>query len=312
MLEDLDDFKYPRRRPWLLLVILAVVAAVVGYRHVTRDRRARQADAGAELDDSVQIEERAPESSSPAPPPPQDLQILFRQANVLEDRNDLLGAREKYLLLHRHARGTRLRAEAEQRLGRINVELVLTPRKMPEKEDYVVQRGDSLARIARRFGTTVELIQKSNQLANANLIKAGDRLRIFTGQFGIEVNKSRNDLVVLLNGSFFVRYRVGTGKFGKTPVGSFKISDKIVNPVWWRPDGKEVPFGDPDNILGTRWMALRATGDTDDVRGYGIHGTWEKNTIGKAESAGCIRMHNKDVEELFNLIPLGTEVVIAE
>jgi len=310
MLEDLDDFKYPRRRPWLLLFILAVIAAVVGYRRLTRERRAEKAQERPAVE-VAQVEEHAPEND-PGPRPSQDLQILFREAKALEERNDLVGAREKYLLLHRHARGTRLRAAAEQSLGKIGVSLVLTPMKMPEKEEYVVKSGDSLARIARRFGTTVELIQHSNQLADPNLIKAGDRLRIFTGTFRIDINKSRNDMVVMLNDEFFKRYRVGTGKFGKTPVGTFKITDKIAEPVWWRPDGKEVPYGDKENILGTRWMALRATGDTEDVRGYGIHGTWESDTIGKAESAGCIRMHNKEVEELFNLVPLGTEVTIAE
>jgi len=311
MLEDLDDFKYPRRRPWLLLIVLAAIAAVVGYRRIARDRRPELPGEDRPIEASRPAEESVV-SQDVATSAPQDLQILFREARALEERGDLVGAREKYLLLWRHARGTRLRADAEQSLGRINVELVLTPRKMPEKEEYVVKPGDSVARIARRFGTTVELIQHSNQLADPNLIKAGDRLRIFTGKFRIDVNKSRNDLVVSLNDEFFKRYRVGTGKFGKTPTGTFRISDKIVNPVWWRPDGKEVPYGDPENILGTRWMALRAAEDTEDVRGYGIHGTWEGETIGKAESAGCIRMHNKDVEELFRLVSLGTEVTITE
>jgi len=59
-------------------------------------------------------------------------------------------------------------------------------------------------------------------------------------------------------------------------------------------------------------MTLRATGDTEDVRGYGIHGTWEPSSIGKAESAGCIRMRNEEVEELYSLIPNGTAVEIVE
>ncbi|MDA0991414.1 MAG: L,D-transpeptidase, partial [Verrucomicrobia bacterium] len=123
---------------------------------------------------------------------------------------------------------------------------------------------------------------------------------------------SRKDLVVYLDGKFFKRYGVGTGKYGKTPLGEFEIYDKITEPVWWRPDGKEIPFGDPLNILGTRWMAIRATGDTPQVRGYGIHGTWDDSSIGKAESAGCIRMRNSEVEELFDLLPYLTPVRIVD
>ena len=73
-----------------------------------------------------------------------------------------------------------------------------------------------------------------------------------------------------------------------------------------------VPFGDKENILGTRWMSLTATGETPPARGYGIHGTWEPATLGKQSSAGCIRMRNSDVEELFMLVPEGTPVTIVE
>jgi lipoprotein-anchoring transpeptidase ErfK/SrfK len=48
------------------------------------------------------------------------------------------------------------------------------------------------------------------------------------------------------------------------------------------------------------------------VRGYGIHGTWEPGTIGKQASAGCVRLGNADVEELFIIIPVGTPVTIVE
>jgi lipoprotein-anchoring transpeptidase ErfK/SrfK len=158
----------------------------------------------------------------------------------------------------------------------------------------------------------VELLQRGNQIMNPNRIKAGDMFNVFSGTFRIEVSKTRNELVVLLNDRFFKRYAVATGKYGKTPVGSFEVRDKTTEPTWWRPDGKEVPYGDPENILGTRWMSIRATGTTEDVRGYGIHGTWDENSIGSAASAGCVRMRNKDVEELFDIIPSGTAVAIAE
>ena len=117
--------------------------------------------------------------------------------------------------------------------------------------------------------------------------------------------------MLFLNGKFFKRYAVGTGQYGKTPVGDFIISDKIINPPWWRPDGKLIPFGDTNNVLGTRWMAL-STPDGTGPRGYGIHGTWQPDTIGKQASAGCIRLLNSEVEELFMLVPVGTPVNITD
>jgi len=100
-------------------------------------------------------------------------------------------------------------------------------------------------------------------------------------------------------------YAIGTGEYQKTPLGDFKIRDKIVDPPW-----KTIPYGDPRNVLGTRWMGLVNEGDT--VRGYGIHGTWEPETIGKSVSQGCIRMNNEDVEELFKIVPIGTPVKLIE
>ena len=101
--------------------------------------------------------------------------------------------------------------------------------------------------------------------------------------------------------------------YSKTPAGTFKIVDKISEPPWWPGDGQPpIPYGDKRNILGTRWLAIEATGDTPRVRGYGIHGTWDDSSIGKQSSAGCVRMRNKDVEEVFMMMPRGTPVKIVE
>jgi len=230
---------------------------------------------------------------------------LEQEGNLVEARNmcwDLLAA----------ARDAGAAREIQDMLGRLNVELQLTPREAPEKTMYVVQNGDSLEKIARKFGTTVDLLVDGNDMSHPDLIKAGDRLLVTTGKFAIAISKSLNELTLTMDRRFFKRYAVATGKHGKTPSGDFVISEKQKEPVWWRPDGKEIPYGDPENILGTRWMSLRAVGDTPPVKGYGIHGTWDESMIGKAESAGCIRMKNADVEELFKFVAGGSPVSIRD
>jgi len=309
-LQEFDDFKAPRRRPWLLLIVLVLIGGVFWFRARKR----------AEVEGPVRerpVPEETAEGAEPvdeldAAVSDMDVSALLSEARGREQAGDLAAARETYLRALRGIRDERVRREVQERIGRIGIALVMTPRPMPEKVDYIVKRGDFVGKIARDFGTTVDLIQKSNNIPNPNLIKEGDRLRILQGTFRVLVSKKRNEMLVFLNDQFFKRYEVGTGKYGRTPTGTFKITQRSAEPVWWRPDGKEVPFGDPENILGTRWMTLRATGDTEDVRGYGIHGTWEPGSIGKAESAGCIRMRNEDVEELYSLIPNGTMVEIVE
>lgn len=249
----------------------------------------------------------APPPAATAQSPAPELEsavALLREAEALRAADRLQAAREKALAALEMPADDATRVALETLLGEVGIALVTTPRPMPEKTDYTVQPGDSLGRIARRFGTTVELIEKSNQL-RSSVIRPGDRLRIFSGAWSIRVNKTRNDLVLSLNDRFFKRYRVGTGEYAKTPTGQFKITDRIPQPTWWRPDGRTIPYGDPENLLGTHWLAL-------DVKGYGLHGTWEPETIGRQSSLGCVRLLNEDIAEIFTLVPVGTPVLIEE
>ena len=201
--------------------------------------------------------------------------------------------------------------EAIRLLGEVNIKLLKSPLMMPGKEYYAIQSGDYLQKIARNYNTTVELIKEMNGL-QTDTIRAGARLLVFNGKFTIRVSKTQNHLDLLMDGKLFKRYPVGTGKFGKTPSVEFSVVDKIVEPPWTRPsDNKQIEYGDPENVLGTRWMALTSA-DHPELTGFGIHGTWERDSIGKQSSAGCIRMLNEDVEELFDLVPRKTTVIIAE
>ena len=80
----------------------------------------------------------------------------------------------------------------------------------------------------------------------------------------------------------------------------------VINPDWWDPETKKrIKFGDPRHAIGTRWMGFN-------LDGLGIHGTNEPESIGKEASRGCIRMLNRDVEELFSAVPRGTVVEIRD
>jgi lipoprotein-anchoring transpeptidase ErfK/SrfK len=254
----------------------------------------------------------APATNAAAmPPAPDDVYRLVSEANALAATGRLVEARSLYLEALKARPDGQVASGIESRIGSVNVALVVSPREMPEKTRYVIQSGDALQKIARTFNVTVDLLQAAHGITNPSRLRVGTTLWILTGKFAIRVELSRNVLVLSLNGDFFKRYAVGTGKGGKTPTGRFTIFEKAVNPTWW-PQGREVPFGHPDNILGTRWMGIKPTGDTPPVRGYGIHGTWDDGSIGKSESAGCIRMHNSDVEELYMLVPTGTSVEIVD
>ena len=202
-------------------------------------------------------------------------------------------------------------AEAIQLLGEVNMQLLKSPLLMPGKEYYAIQSGDYLQKIAKKFNTTVALLKAMNGL-ETDTIRLGDRMLVYNSHFSIRVSKSRNELDLLMNGTLFKRYSVGTGKFGKTPAVEFSIMDKIIEPPWTRPsDNRQIEYGDPENVLGTRWMAIKSA-DHPELTGFGIHGTWQRDSIGTQSSAGCVRMLNEDVEELFDLVPRKASVIISE
>ena len=103
-------------------------------------------------------------------------------------------------------------------------------------------------------------------------------------------------------------FEVGIGREGhETPTGSFEVGDKQVDPSWMPIGAKQLPFGHPDNPLGTRWIAWFKAGKKTS---YGFHGTSDPDGVGERVSKGCVRMHNGDVETLFELLPIGSKVVV--
>jgi lipoprotein-anchoring transpeptidase ErfK/SrfK len=107
--------------------------------------------------------------------------------------------------------------------------------------------------------------------------------------------------LVLFEGDRVLRvYDVAVGKPSTpTPQGKFAIINRVPNPAWYGPSVTVAPG--KNNPLGSRWMGLSA-------KGYGIHGTNVPSSIGKAASHGCVRMRQQDLEELFEMVAVGTTV----
>lgn len=93
-----------------------------------------------------------------------------------------------------------------------------------------------------------------------------------------------------------------------TPTGTFRVLDMQAEPIWQNPFYPEVTYrgGDRRNPLGARWIEFKQAG----VNAYGIHGTSDPTSIGRAVTNGCIRLHNDDVAYLFEQVEEGTPIVI--
>jgi len=116
----------------------------------------------------------------------------------------------------------------------------------------------------------------------------------------IVVSLEDRKLALIEDGQVKKVYTVAVGKPSTpSPTGTFTIERRVANPTYHH-SGRTVLPG-PGNPVGTRWMGLSK-------HGYGIHGTNEPNSIGKAASHGCIRMAKADLEQFYELVAVGDTV----
>jgi lipoprotein-anchoring transpeptidase ErfK/SrfK len=110
------------------------------------------------------------------------------------------------------------------------------------------------------------------------------------------------ELAVIEQGKVIRTFPVSVGaSVSPSPTGEFTIVHRISNPTYYHP-GVVIPPGS-DNPIGPRWIGLSKSG-------YGIHGTNQPESIGHAASHGCIRLRNRDIKQLFEMVRVGDVVEI--
>lgn len=154
---------------------------------------------------------------------------------------------------------------------------------------------------------TKEHVQKLAALTSVMLMAAAEALA--QEQLGrpsrrIVVSIPDRKLAVMESGHVVKIFSTAVGApLTPSPSGSYHIVQRIPDPTWYT-KGNVVPPG-KSNPLGTRWLGLS-------VKGYGIHGTNRPSSIGHNASHGCIRMRNRDVEQLFDMVAVGDPVELYE
>ncbi|MFM7453399.1 MAG: L,D-transpeptidase [Cyanobium sp.] len=137
------------------------------------------------------------------------------------------------------------------------------------------------------------------------------------------LDRRNRHLTVLENGRQLRRFPVAVGRPGwETPVGRFAVIERVADPSWEHPaTGETVPPG-PANPLGSRWIGFHR--DCLGRSGFngrehlvvegcvssGFHGTPNRDSVGQAVSHGCVRLFDEHVQELFELVRLGTPVTV--
>ncbi len=175
---------------------------------------------------------------------------------------------------------------------------------------YVVQRGDTLARIAARYGVSVGALAAANGIRNANLIYTGQRLVISgasspapapqpapapsAGRW-IDINLSQQRLTAYQGQTLVLSTLISSGIAGRnTPTGRFAVRTKIP---------AQRMTGPGYNLPNVPWVMYFAGANA-------IHGAYWHNNFGRPMSHGCVNMRISEAQWLYNWASIGTPVVV--
>ncbi|HEX9758582.1 MAG TPA: L,D-transpeptidase family protein [Nitrospiria bacterium] len=189
-------------------------------------------------------------------------------------------------------------------------------------QSYLVKNNESLHEIARFFGLGFSELLSVNPEIDPWLPPKGTPLIIPTVWIlpdaedkGIVINIAELRLYYFFEAAglkMVKTFPIGIGREGlSTPVGVFRITDKLKDPSWFPPASARredpslpqvIPLG-LENPLGGYWLQLS-------VPGYGIHGTNRPWGVGRKISRGCIRLYPEDMPWLFDQTARGLRVEI--
>ncbi len=178
-----------------------------------------------------------------------------------------------------------------------------------------VASGESLIAVRKRvLAEHPNLLFCTGQIVRANelhgdVVRPGQLLRIPTARAHMLVDLDAHWAFYMLDDMVAAAWEVGVGMPGsETKPGTYTVGEKRKEPMWFRPGKEPVPYGDPQNPLGSRWIAWVLPDGRNS--GLGFHGTRDPESVGQDLSQGCIRMRQGDVEELFEILPKDAEITV--
>jgi LysM repeat protein len=167
---------------------------------------------------------------------------------------------------------------------------------------YEVQPGERLEDIGQRYNVPWQLLAKINGIDDPQSLRPGERLKVVRGPFHAVVNLERRELTLMLaDGLYAGRFGIGIGREHPPVEGVFSVSDKMVNPVY-RGRDRAISADDPSNPLGERWIGLGSE--------MAIHGTDRPENVGRTDLPGSISLSPRDVEDVFDILSVGSKVTI--
>jgi lipoprotein-anchoring transpeptidase ErfK/SrfK len=240
---------------------------------------------------------------APSPAPglnPADFPIAFNSAQAQLNEGRAIDSLEILSLWYGHTGlGPAEQQSLLQTLDYLAGAVIYSRQHLLERP-YEVQPGDTLERVAQAYNVPWELLAKINAITDPQRLRAGDLLKVIRGPFHATIELDQFRLTMWLGEMYAGRFAIGIGQDQSTPLGEFTVLNKVTNPTYYGP--QVIDADDPANPLGEHWIDLGNR--------IGIHGTIEPQTVGRAESRGCIRLRPNEVQDVFDMLAVGSKVTI--
>ncbi len=234
----------------------------------------------------------------------EEFQLAIQEADRLIRENQLAQA---HLALSKWHGNDRLFADDQKQLYEYLDGLagaVVYSRQHLLEPEYKVKVGDSLETVADEYDVTPALLGKINGIAPNAPLTAGTSLKVIRGPFKAHVSLKRMELALFLSdGRYAGRFNIGVGQEVPPTEGLFAVTNKLENPDYLKNETVAVPGGDPDNPFGNRLIAVGNS--------MALHGTNDPQSIGPRPcKEGCIRLGQRDIDDIYDILTLGSEVQV--
>jgi len=240
----------------------------------------------------------------PQPPPPDPALPEFNRCVAIRKGGKVVEARDAFYAFLEHNPQSSKAEDAKNLLGEINSDILLSTMAAPEKQVYVVQKGDVISRVAAHLKTTGELIVRANNLQGP-MLRIGQKLAISPAQFSLVISRKTDKVTVLNKGKFFKQYAVleWPPSHAKKTVskGAPKVVGKVTDKISWL-NGTRVTFMEKGYITSTHWVQINIAGCT-------LHSISDDNSAQKPPGGG-IRLTPDALDELDAMLAKGDPVTL--
>jgi lipoprotein-anchoring transpeptidase ErfK/SrfK len=167
---------------------------------------------------------------------------------------------------------------------------------------YRVRPGETLEQIAAAYHVPWQLLAKINGIRDPQHLEPGRELKVVRGPFNALIDLDKYELTLMVGGCYAGRFPIGVGRDHANLEGSYVVRDKIVHPARYGRTGTPGAGAAGDDSLGDYWIDLGNQ--------IGIHGTSDPQNLHHTGGPGCVCLGDRDIEDLFGILSVGSRVII--